>query len=70
MTAPADEYRVQTLAYQIWELEGRPEGRDQEHWRQAEQQLEVEFRMGYPDATGHGWLRIPRVFPSTEQRDR
>jgi hypothetical protein len=44
--------RIQQRAYQIWEQEGRPEGRATEHWRQAEQQLEVEFRVGFPDATG------------------
>jgi hypothetical protein len=28
--------RVQARAYEIWEQEGRPHGRDDEHWRQAE----------------------------------
>jgi hypothetical protein len=52
MPTPADAHRVRVLAYHIWEQEGRPEGRDLEHWRQAEKQLEVEFRVGFPDATG------------------
>jgi hypothetical protein len=52
MPTPADLRRIQQRAYQIWEQEGRPEGRAAEHWRQAEQQLEVEFRVGFPDATG------------------
>jgi hypothetical protein len=50
---PSDRSRVEVLAYHIWESEGRPEGRDRDHWQQAEQQLEVEFRVGYPDATGN-----------------
>ncbi len=53
MTTPADQRRTELLAYQIWQDEGRPEGRDGEHWRRAEQQLEVEFRIGFPDATGN-----------------
>jgi Protein of unknown function (DUF2934) len=41
--------RIRMRAYQIWEQEGRPHGRDEDHWREAERQLEVEFRIGYPD---------------------
>ena len=52
MATHEDLRRIQQRAYQIWEQEGRPEGRAVEHWRQAEQQLEVEFRVGFPDATG------------------
>ena len=36
--APTDE-QIAALAYSIWEQEGRPEGRDLEHWRAAEAQL-------------------------------
>jgi hypothetical protein len=52
MPTPQDSRRIQLRAYQIWEQEGRPHGRELEHWRQAEQQIEVEFRVGFPDATG------------------
>ena len=34
-----DKEAVQALSYQIWEREGRPHGRDQEHWFQAEVEL-------------------------------
>lgn len=27
--------RIRERAYEIWEREGRPEGRDREHWQQA-----------------------------------
>lgn len=27
--------RIRERAYQIWEAEGRPEGREAEHWKQA-----------------------------------
>ena len=33
---------VRLRAYLIWEREGRPEGRDAEHWRQAEQEVAQE----------------------------
>ena len=39
-----DETRGQTVrerAYAIWEREGRPEGRAEQHWRMAEQELGV-----------------------------
>lgn len=34
--------RVKTKAHEIWEREGRPHGRDHEHWRQAEAEVEAE----------------------------
>ncbi|MDO8345844.1 MAG: DUF2934 domain-containing protein [Cellvibrio sp.] len=30
-----NEYRIRDLAYQIWEVEGRPEGEEKRHWRLA-----------------------------------
>ena len=34
-------------AYAIWEREGRPHGREREHWNQAEKELQAE-RQGDP----------------------
>ena len=34
--------RVRERAYRIWEEEGAPDGRDQEHWRQAEREIDGE----------------------------
>jgi hypothetical protein len=31
--------RIRQRAYEIWEREGRPEGREQEHWEQAEREI-------------------------------
>jgi Protein of unknown function (DUF2934) len=31
----AEEQTVRERAYGIWEAEGRPEGRDAEHWQMA-----------------------------------
>lgn len=34
-----DMDRIRQRAHEIWEAEGRPEGRDRDHWQQAEQEL-------------------------------
>jgi hypothetical protein len=39
---PPDEDRVRTRAQQIWEAEGKPEGRSKAHWEMARDQLAVE----------------------------
>ena len=33
------EQRVRDAAYAIWEAEGRPEGREADHWRLAEERV-------------------------------
>ncbi len=38
MTRPLDS-EIETRAYFLWEREGRPHGRDQAHWFEAEAQL-------------------------------
>ena len=35
------EHDVRRAAYAIWEAEGRPEGRDLEHWELARRMLDV-----------------------------
>jgi hypothetical protein len=39
MATPQQD-QISTLAYQLWEQEGRPEGRDREHWEQAQRMLD------------------------------
>lgn len=39
---PATEQRIRERAYQIWEDEGHPHGRDQNHWRQARYDLAID----------------------------
>jgi hypothetical protein len=34
-----DKEQVRQHAYALWEEEGRPEGREQDHWQRAEQEL-------------------------------
>ena len=38
----ARDARTRARAYMIWEAEGRPEGRAEEHWCQAERELAAE----------------------------
>jgi Protein of unknown function (DUF2934) len=33
------ERRIQQRAYELWENEGRPQGREQNHWQQAEREI-------------------------------
>ena len=37
--ARATDQAVRERAHEIWEREGRPHGRDEAHWRQAEDEL-------------------------------
>lgn len=41
MNRQPDPRQIQTLAYQIWESRGRPDGQSEQHWREAEQRLET-----------------------------
>lgn len=40
--SPVTHEEIARCAYYIWESEGRPEGRDVEHWLQAELQLQAD----------------------------
>jgi len=33
------QQRIQQRAYELWENEGRPQGREQAHWQQAEREI-------------------------------
>jgi hypothetical protein len=39
MTDPDLHERIKQRAYALWEQEGRPEGRAEEHWRRAEAEV-------------------------------
>jgi hypothetical protein len=39
--------RIRERAYQLWEEEGRPEGRDVDHWLNAEHELLNEATMSF-----------------------
>jgi hypothetical protein len=49
------EQRIRERAYRIWEEEGRPEGRDKEHWERAR------FLVGIEENADAGKLPNPIV---------
>jgi hypothetical protein len=48
------EEKIRERAHLIWERQGRPEGRDAEHWAQARREIENEDNA----ATGAGGLKV------------
>jgi hypothetical protein len=42
--------QIRTRAYQIWEGEGRPQGRDEAHWLRAESEIRAAL-MSAPSAS-------------------
>ena len=43
--------RVRDLAYRLWEQEGRPPGREMEHWLEAERHVSVPAPTAKPKTT-------------------
>ncbi|WP_102959027.1 DUF2934 domain-containing protein [Mangrovicella endophytica] len=41
-----DEDRIRRKAHELWEAEGRPHGRDQEHWDQAKEIIALQDSFG------------------------
>jgi len=39
----SNQERISQRAYQLWEQEGKPEGRESEHWEQACREIEGEI---------------------------
>lgn len=39
MDVPVTEEQIRTLAFYLWEKDGSPEGRSDEYWEKARQQL-------------------------------
>ena len=46
------EARIRERAYQIWEREGRPEGRDFDHWTRAVAEVQAEETGGRSASSG------------------
>jgi uncharacterized membrane protein len=49
MDMPVTEEQVRTLAFYLWEKEGSPEGRSQEYWAKARQQLGADRALAESD---------------------
>jgi hypothetical protein len=49
LDAEAREQKIREMAYVIWEREGRPQGRELDHWRQAEAEIAAPKSAGVAD---------------------
>ncbi len=57
MSSPSDD-QIRTRAHQLWELAGKPEGRDDEFWREAERELK-DGATNNPDEKSQTFLVLP-----------
>lgn len=48
MDVPVTEEQIRTLAFYLWENEGSPEGRSQDYWEKARQQLGMDGSQAEP----------------------
>jgi hypothetical protein len=48
------ERRIRERAYHLWDLEGRQEGRAEEYWNRAVEQIESDTRSAYPPSASRG----------------
>jgi hypothetical protein len=60
MAQHAQEERIRERARRLWEEEGQPEGRADDHWREAERQVMLEEGLGEP--------QVDRPEPSKDAR--
>jgi len=60
------EEKIRRRAYAIWESEGRPEGREWDHWVQAAREIEAE-EGGHAGDEGAEIPPMPEDFPQAEE---
>ncbi len=60
---PGFEQRVRERAYALWECEGRPFGRDAEHWRLSEEATLAEFQAAAPAKAPRKPARAKKAAP-------
>ncbi|WEX10435.1 DUF2934 domain-containing protein [Chelativorans sp. AA-79] len=60
------EDRIRRRAYELWEQEGRPEGREWDHWVQAAREVEAE-EGGHAGPGGAEIPPMPEDFPQAEE---
>jgi hypothetical protein len=48
------ERRIRERAFEMWEAEGRPEGRADEYWHRARERIEAETQSAYPPTQSRG----------------
>ena len=60
------EGRLRERAYSLWEQEGRPEGRHEDHWRQASDEFSSQLAGDGQDGGGGDMVPNPIAVPPTE----
>ena len=61
------EDEIRHTAYLIWLSEGRPNGREQEHWQRAERELKDNIASSRtPEAHQHSETKVKRVRKSVK----
>ncbi|MGE0224230.1 MAG: DUF2934 domain-containing protein [Acetobacteraceae bacterium] len=58
---PSREQRIRERAYQLWEDEGKPHGRDVEYWERARELV------GMEDSAGAALLPNPQTHPESRR---
>lgn len=61
--AELDHEKIRVIAYELWERDGAPDGRDEEYWHAAVQLLSDEAAGLPPDDPTSG-LPIPAAIPT------
>lgn len=59
------EAKIKERAYQLWEREGRPHGKDLEHWRRAEQEVKSQADQGILQRSVERSNPSPRMAPTS-----
>lgn len=66
VAAAERDQRRREIAYQLWEQEGRPDGRADEHWSKAGLML-LDLEMQAPGEEAPAWLRKGGMEPVTPE---
>jgi len=62
----ANDQQIRERAYQIWEDEGHPDGREHEHWQQAQRELDSQGSVDRDLASNPGIGASPGTEQATD----
>ena len=63
------EQRIRERAYALWEAEGRPEGRSEEYWHRASEELRRPAPSGPPNRPGAVTEALENMLPAANIPD-
>ena len=66
--AEEDHEKIRARARRMWEQEGRPEGRAEEHWARARRQVDAEREDAPPSSAGPGGATTSARSPEDDAR--